>query len=159
MLLKINKVIDIATLFKTVVIRISKLNLEHSILLSNININNWRNKHWTGVFFYTRNNLSYDVKSFLLLKREKIFFELLLPSTKQIVFTTIYRPQNEPGFLEMTNTHINTLSTNNDKIHIFNAFTIYFYLNNSYLFQNNNLLQRQLISCDIKNSMNFVQLP
>ena len=90
---------------------------------------------------------------------EKIFFELLLPGTKQIVFTTIYRPQNEPGFLEMTNTHINTLSTNNDKIHIFNAFTIYFYLNNSYLFQNNNLLQRQLISCDIKNSMNFVQLP
>ena len=59
----------------------------------------------------------------------------------------------------MTNTHIITLSTNNDKIHIFNAFTINFYLNNSYLFQNNNLLQSQLFSCDIKNSMNFVQLP
>ena len=94
MLLKINKVIDITTLFQAVVIRISKLNLQHSILLSKININNWRNKHWTGVFFYIRNNLSYDVKSFLLLKTENIFFELLLPDTKQIVFTTIYRPQN-----------------------------------------------------------------
>ena len=59
----------------------------------------------------------------------------------------------------MTNTHISTLNTNSDKIQIFNAFTINLYLNNSYLIQNNNLLQSQLISCDIKNSMNFVQLP
>ena len=58
----------------------------------------------------------------------------------------------------MTNTHISTLNTNSDKIQIFNAFTINLYLNNSYLIQNN-LLQSQLISCDIKNSMNFVQLP
>lgn len=85
---------------------------------------------------------------------EKIFFELLLPNKKPIAVRTIYRPPNQSNFLEIINTHFGKLDTNSNKIYILRNFninlTLTFYLNNSYIFRKNNLIQSQSILSDIK---------
>ena len=85
---------------------------------------------------------------------EKNFFEPLLPNKKPIAVGTIYRPPNQSNFMEIINTHFGKLDTNSNKIYILRNFNINFrltfYLNNSYIFQKNNLIQSQSILSDIK---------
>ena len=77
-------------------IGISKSKLDDSILSSEVGIDNDNtllcdlNSHGGGVFCYIRKDLSYDVKSFLPPEIESIFFEVLLPNTKLIVFRIVY---------------------------------------------------------------------
>ena len=137
---KIDEFRNIAKLSNAAVIGISESKLDDSILPSEIHIDNYntlccdRNRHGGGVVCYTRNDLSYDVKSFFPPEIENIFFEILLPNTKTIVVRIIYRPPSQSEFLEIINTHFNTLDTNNGEIYILGDFNINFCLNNSYIF-------------------------
>ena len=69
---------------------------------------------------------------------------------KPIVVGIIYQPPSQSEFLEIINTHFSKLDTNNNEIYILGDFNINLYLNNSYIFQKNNLLQSQSIASDIK---------
>ena len=95
-----------------------------------------------GVVYFIRNDLSYDVKSFVPLEIEYIFFKLLLPNTKTIVALIIYRPVSELDFLEIINTYFSKLDIDNNEIWIHGDSNINLYLNNLYLkvFQKTNLL-------------------
>ena len=95
-----------------------------------------------GVVYFIRNDLSYDVKSFVPLEIEYIFFKLLLPNTKTIVALIIYRPVSELNFLEIINTYFSKLDIDNNEIWIHGDSNINLYLNNLYLkvFQKTNLL-------------------
>ena len=143
------------------VIGISESKLDDSILSSEIHIDNYNTLHcdWNrrggGVICYIRNDLSYGVKSFFLPEIENIFFKLLLPNTKPIVVGIIYRPPSQSEFLEIINTLFSKLDTNNNEIYILGNFNINLYLNNSYIFQKNNLLQSQSIPNDIKKYYEF----
>ena len=87
---------------------------------------------------------------FFHLKLKTFFFELLLPNTKPIVVGIVYRPPSQSEFLEIINTHFSKLDTNNNEICILGDFNINLYLDNTYIFQKNNLLQSQSIPSDIK---------
>ena len=107
MLPKIDKLRNIAKLSNAAVIGISESKLDDSVLSSEIHIDNYntfrcdRNRHGGGVVCYIRNDLSYDVKSFFPPGIENIFFKILLPNTKSIVVSIIYRPLSQSEFLEI----------------------------------------------------------
>ena len=158
---KIDELRNIAKLSNAAVIGISESKLDDSILSSEINIDiyntlrcDW-NRHGAGLVCYIRNDLSYDVKYIFPPEIENIFFELLLPNTKPIVVRIIYRRASQLEFLEIINTHFSKLNTNNNEIYILGDFNINLYLNNSYIFQKNNLLQSQSIPSDIKKCNEF----
>ena len=115
---KIQKLKNIAKLSNATVIGISKSKLDDSILSSEVDIDNDNtlccdlNSHRGGVVCYIRNDLSYEVKSFFPPEIENIFFELLLPNTKLIVFRIIYRPPGQSEVLEIMNTHFSKLDKN-----------------------------------------------
>ena len=108
-----------------------------------------------GIVCYISNELSFDVKSFFPPEIGNVFFEILLLNTKPIVVGTIYRPPSQSKFLEIINTHFSKLDTNNNEIYILGDFNINLYLNNSYIFLKNNLLQSQSITSDIKKYYEF----
>ena len=153
---KIDELRNIAKLSNAAVIGIGESKLDDSVLSSEIHIDNYntlrcdQNRHGGGVVCYIRNDLSYDVKSFFPPEIENIFFEILLPNTKPIIVGIIYRPPSQSEFLEIINTHFSKLDTNNNEIYILGDFNINLYLNNSYIFLKNNLLQNQSITSDIK---------
>ena len=155
---KIDELRNIAKSSNAAVIGISESKLGDSILSSEIHIDNYntlrcdRNRHGGGVVCYVRNDLSYDAKSFFPPEIENIFFELLLPNTKPIVVGFIYRPPSQSEFI---NTYFSKLDANNNQIYILGDFNINFYLNNSNIFQKNNLLQSQSIPSDIKKHYEF----
>ena len=162
---KIEELRNIAKLSNAAVIGISESKLDDFVLSSEIHIDNYNtlrcdwNRHGGGVVCYIRNNLSYDPKSFFPPEIENIFFELLLPNTKPMVVGIIYPPPTLSEFLENINTHYSKLDTNNDEIYIqiyiLGDFNINIYLDNSYIFQKNNLLQNQSIPSDIKKYYEF----
>ena len=97
---KIDELRHIARLTNAAVIGNSQSKLDDSLLTSEIQINEYdlrrcdRNRYGGGLACYTRNYLSYNVKSYFPKDIKNIFFELLLPNTKPIVVGTIYRPPN-----------------------------------------------------------------
>ena len=145
---KFDELRNIPKLSNAAVIGISKSKLDDSVLSSEMQIGNDktlccdRNRHGGGVVCYIRKNLHYDVKSFFPPEIENIFFELLLSNTKPIVVRIIYRLPSRSEFLGSINTHFNKLNINNNKIYILGDFNINLYLNNSFIFQKNNFLQR-----------------
>ena len=158
---KMDELRNIAKLSNATVIGIGESKLDDSVLSSEIHIDNYnalrcdRNRHGGGVVCYIRNDLSYEVKSFFPPEIENIFFEILLPNTKPIIVGIIYRPPSQSEFLEIINTHFSKLDTNNNEIYILGDFNINLYLNNSYIFLKNNLLQSQSITSDIKKYYEF----
>ena len=158
---KIDELRNIAKLSNGAVIGIGESKLDDSVLSSEIHIDNYntlrcdRNRHGGGVVCYIRNDLSYDVKSFFPPEIENIFFEILLPNTKPIIVGIIYGPPGQSEFLETINTHFSKLDTNNNEIYILGDFNINLYLNNSYIFLKNNLLQSQSVTSDIKKYYKF----
>ena len=158
---KIDELRNIAKLSNAAVIGISESKLDDSVLSFEIHIDNYNtlrcdwNRHGGGVVCYIRNDLSYDVKSFFPPEIENSFFEILLPNTKPIIVGIIYRPPSQSEFLEIINTHFSKLDTNNNEIYILGNFNINLYLNNSYIFLKNYLLQSQSITSDIKKYYEF----
>ena len=151
---KIEELRIIAKLSNAAVTGISESKLDDSVLSSKIHIDNDniircdRNRHGGGVVCYIRND-------FFPPEIENIFFELLLPNTKPIVPGIIYRPLSQSEFLEILNTHFSKLDTNKNEIYILGDFNINFCLNNSCIFQKNNLLQSQSIPGNIKQFYEF----
>ena len=135
---------------------VSEPELDDFILSSEIHVDNYnrlcndRNRHGREVACQIRNDLSYHAKSFFPPEIQNISLELLLPNTKPVVVGIIYRPPSQLDFLEIINKHFSKLDTNNSEIYILGDFNVNFYLNNFYIFQNNNLLQSQLIPSDMK---------
>ena len=72
-----------------------------SVLEQEINIDNYkilrcdRNRQGGGVVCYIRNELSYNIRSVFPSEIENIFFEILLPNSKQVKVGTIYRPPSQ----------------------------------------------------------------
>ena len=85
---KIDELRYIAKLTNAAVIGISESKLDDSVPTSEIQVDEYdllrcdRNRHGGGVACYVRNDLSYNVKSYFSKDIENIFFELLLPNTK-----------------------------------------------------------------------------
>ena len=106
---KIDKLKRIARLTNAAVIGISETKLDDSVLTSEIHIDGYdllrcnRNRHGGGVACYITSELSYNVKTYFSKDIENIFFELLLPRTKPIVVSKIYRPPNQTNFMEIFN--------------------------------------------------------
>ena len=75
-------------LSEAAVIGISESKLDDSVLSSEIQIENYdlicsdRNRHGGGVACFIRNNLSYNMKSFLPSEIENIFIEIFFTSFK-----------------------------------------------------------------------------
>ena len=166
LLAKIDDLRNIAKFSNAAVIGISESKLDYPVLSSEIHIGNYDtlrcdwNRHGAGgrgrgVVCEIRNELSFDVKSFFPHEIQNILFEILLPNTKPIVVGIIYRPPSQSEFLEIINTHFSKLDTNNNEIYILGDFNINLYLNNSYIFLKNNLLQSQSITSDIKKYYEF----
>ena len=86
---------------------------------------------------------------------ENVFLEILLPNTKPIVVGIIYRSPSQSEFLEIISTHFSKLDTHSNEIYILGDFNLNLYLNNSYIFQKNNLLQSQSIPSDINKYYEF----
>ena len=130
LLLKIDEFRHIARLTNTAVIGISESKLDDSVPTSEIQIDQYdllrcgRNRHGGGVACYIRNDIIYNVKSYLPKDIENIFFELLLPNTKPIVGGTIYRPLNQKDFMEIFNEQFFKVDTNNVEIYILGDFNI-----------------------------------
>ena len=158
---KIDELRNIAKLSNAAVVGISESKLGDSVLSSEIRIDDYsarhcdRNRHGGRVVCYIRNDLNFDVKPFFPPEIENVFFKVLLPNTKPIVVGIIYRPPCQSEFLEIINTHFSKLDTNNNEIYILGNFNINLYLNNSYIFQKNNLLQSPSIPSDIKKYYEF----
>ena len=158
---KIDELRNIAKLSHAAVIGIGESKLDDSVLLSEIHIDNYnticcdRNRHRGRVVCWIRSDLNYDVKSFSPPEIENVFFEILLPDTKPIIVGIIYRPPSQSEVLDIINTHFSKLDTHNNEIYILGDFNINFYLNNSYIFLKNNLLQSQSITSDIKKYYEF----
>ena len=154
---KIDELRNITKLSNAAVIRIGESKLDDFVLPFEIHIDNYntlrcdRNRHRGEVVCYMRNDLIYDVKSIFPPKIENIFFEQLLPNMKPVVVGIIYRPPSQSDFLEIINTHFSKFDTNNNEIYMLGDFNINLYLNNSYIFQKNNLLQSRSIPSEIKN--------
>ena len=161
MLTKIDELRNIAKLSNAAVIGIGESKLDDFVLSSEIHIDNYntlrcdQNRHGGGVVCYIRNDLSYYVKSFFPPEIENIFFEILLPNTKPITVGIIYQSPCQSEFLEIINTYFSKLDTNYNEIYILGDFNINLYLNNSYIFLKNNLLQSQSITSDIKKYYEF----
>ena len=130
MLLKIDEFRHIARLTNTAVIGISESKLDDSVPTLEIQIDQYdllrcgRNRHGGGVPCYIRNDIIYNVKSYLPKDIENIFFELLLPNTKLIVGGTIYRPLNQKDFVEIFNEQFFKVDTNNVETYILGDFNI-----------------------------------
>ena len=146
---KINELRNNAKLSNATVICIGESKLDYNTLRCD------GNRHGGWVVCYIRNGLSCNVKSFFPPETENIFFKILLPNTKPVVVRIIYRPPSQSEFLEIINTHFSKLDTNNNEIYILGDFNINLYLNNSYIFLKNNLLQSQSITSDIKKYYEF----
>ena len=115
---KIDELRHITRLTNAAVIGISESKLDDSVLTSEIQIDEYdllccdRNRHGGGVAGYTRNDLSYNVKSYFPKDIENIFFELLLPNTKPIVVGAIYRPPNQTDFMEIFDENLSKVDKN-----------------------------------------------
>ena len=93
---KIDELSYIAKLSNAAVMGITESKLDHCILDSEIEIDNYqilhcdRNRKERGVACYVRNDLSYIEKDFLPEEIENILFEILLPKTEPITVRIIY---------------------------------------------------------------------
>ena len=92
---KIDELQYIAELSEAAVIGISESILDDSVLSSEIQIENYdlirsdRNRHGGGVACFIRNDLSYNMKSFLPSEIENIFTGIFLPHSKPLIVGTI----------------------------------------------------------------------
>ena len=142
LLLKIDEFRHIARLTNTAVIGISESKLDDSVPTLEIQIDQYdllrcgRNRHGGGVPCYIRNDIIYNVKSYLPKDIENIFFELLLPNTKP---GKIYHLQNQTHFMEVFNENLSKVETDNGEIYIYCNSSIILWQNSHYFFQKVNL--------------------
>ena len=140
---KIDELRHIARLTNAVVIEISELKLDDSVLTSEIDIDGYdllrcdRNRHG-GVACYIGSELSYNVK------------------TKPIVVGAIYHPPNQTNFTEIFNENFSKVDTNNIETYILDFSgkmvnmssknTIYFHVNQSRMMLKTTLISAQCLA-------------
>ena len=108
-----------------------------------------RNRHRGGVACYIRNDLSYNI-IFFPHEIKSVFFEILLPNSKPIIAGTIYRPPNQSNFLEVLNENMNKTHLIINEIYILSDFNINLYLNDSYIFSKESMLNNKSVPSDVK---------
>ena len=59
-----------------------------------------RNRHGEGVACYVRNYLFFNKHKHFSRETENLFFDIFLPKTKSILVGILYRPPDQPGFLQ-----------------------------------------------------------
>ena len=149
----------IVKLSEAAVIDISELILDNSVLFSEIQIENYdlirsdRNRHGGGVACFIRNDLSYNMKSFLPSEIENIFIEIFLPYSKSLVVGTIYHPPSQGNFTETIAEHFSKIDTNYTEIYILGNFNVNLFSKQKYIFHQTNT---QSISREVKNYVLFM---
>ena len=151
---KINELRYIVKLSNAAIIGITESKLDNCILDSEIDIDNYqilrcdRSRKGGGVACYVRNDLSY-------IKKQKIFFKILLPKTKPITVGIIYRPPNQNNFLQTLNENFAKLDTLKKELYILGDFNINLYQNQNHTGCKNNTLVSATVSNDVKNYLEF----
>ena len=84
-----------------------------------------RNRHGGGVACYVRNDISSNVRSSFSDEIENIVFDMLLPKTKPILVGILYRPPDQPKFLDKLSTAISRSNTfDNQEVYILGNLNI-----------------------------------
>ena len=158
---KVDELWYIAKLSEAAIIGISESKLDDTFLSSEIQIENYdliysdRNRHGGGVACFIRNNLSYNMKSFLPFEIENIFTYIFLPCSKVLVVSTIYRLPSQGSFTETITEHFSKINTNDTEIYILGDFNINPFLKQKYIFDQTNT---QSMSYEVKNYFQFCSL-
>ena len=114
-----------------------------------------RNRHGNCVACYVRNNLSYNMLSVFSSKIKNIFFEILLPNSKQMTVGTIYCPPSQTNILDILNNNMIKINSVNNEMYILGDFNINLYLNDSYFLGKRNILSSKSIPSDVKSYHKF----
>ena len=113
LLRKIDELRYIAKVSEAAVIGISESKLDHSVLLSKTQNENYdlvrsdRNRYGSGVAYFVRNDLFYNKKSFFSPETENIFMKIFIPHSKALL---------RGSFTEIINEHFSKINTNNSSI-------------------------------------------
>ena len=99
--------------------------LDSSVLNEEIEIDGYtiersdRNRRGGGVACYIRNNLSYNIKENFSDEIENLFLDIMLPKTKPILLGVVYRPPDQPDFVEkISEGIINSTNFDNQQVYI-----------------------------------------
>ena len=129
LLSKIDELREIARKTRATVIGITESKLDGSVLDGEINIDGYelvrsdRNRHGGGVACCIRSDISFNVRGDF--SSENIFLEILLPKTKPILIGILYRPPDQPKFLDNLSTSISqTCSFNEREVYILGDLNI-----------------------------------
>ena len=131
LLSKIDELQEIARKTRATVISITESKLDGSVLDGEINIDGYelvrsdRNRHGGGVACYIRSDISFNVRGDFSSEIENIFLDILLPKTKPILIGILYRPPDQPKFLDNLSTSISqTCSFNEQEVYILGDLNI-----------------------------------
>ena len=97
-----------------------------------------RNRQGDGVACFIKNDLSYNMKSFLPSEIENIFLEIFLPHSKPLLVGTIYRPPSQGSFTETITEYFSKIKTNDTEIYVLGDFNINLFLKQKYIFHQTN---------------------
>jgi hypothetical protein len=112
LLSKIDELREIAKISRAAVIGITESKLDDSVLDGEINIEGYdivrsdRNRNGGGVACYIRSDISFNVRDDFTADIENIFVDILMPKLKPILVGIVYRPPDQPGFLNKLSSSI-----------------------------------------------------
>ena len=136
---KIDELRIIAKNMNPSVIGLSETKLDSSVLNEEIEIDGYtlersdRNRRGGGVACYIRNNHSYNLRANFSDEIENIFLDIMLPKTKPILIGVVYRPPDQPGFVEnFSEAILNSTNFDSQEVYILGDFNINV-LDNSHL--------------------------
>ena len=122
---KIEEVRLIAHSTKVAVIGITESKLDNTIKDSEISIPGYnilrsdRNRNGGGVMCYIKDTICFNRREDFSDEIENVFVDLLFPDTKPILLGFLYRPPDQPGFLDKLSTAIiNTTNFDNQEVYI-----------------------------------------
>ena len=131
LLSKIDELREIARKTRATVIGVTESKLDRSVLDEEINIDGYelvrsdRNRHGGGVACYIRSDISFNVRDDFSSEIENIFLDILLPKMKPILIGILYRPPDQPKFLDNLSTSISqTCSFNEQEVYILGDLNI-----------------------------------
>ena len=137
---------------KAAVIGISESKLDSTVLDPEIYIKNYeilrldRNWHGGGVVCYIRSDISYKLNSLLPNEIENNTFNILMPHTKPITIGIIYRPPNQPKFLNIFEENLPRLNASYREIYVLDNFNINLFENGKYDFDKSSSYNKNLDS-------------
>ena len=104
---------------------------------------------------FLRCNRNRHVLSVFSSKIKNIFFEILLPNSKQMTVGIIYCPPSQTNILDILNNNMIKINSVNNEMYILGDFNINLYLNDPYFLGKRNILSSKSIPSDVKSYHKF----